>query len=349
MRLSEHASGTEDASDRPRLSVVLSTLGNYAVLAKVLDGYGHQDAPHGSFEVLVVSDKAEPDPAAVDRAIGTRAYPIRKLTGQIAGLAANRNAGWQAARAPIVLFTDNDTIPVRRLVSEHLASHAAHPEREAAVAGHVRWARGIKVTPFMKWLDRGVQFDYGSLSGDAGTWAHLYGANSSIKRAMLELVGGYDEVRLPYLYEDLDWGYRAREHGLRVIYNRRAIVDHWRPMTVEVWQQRAPMLAATEWRFSELHPDFEPWFYAMFSDAARRAPAGRRARQFASFVPRWVPWLGPLVWERASLQWRQQIAPRFLEAWEKAVAGEGSVQPDVEALLAERASQPGGSRPGGPK
>jgi GT2 family glycosyltransferase len=327
----------------PDLSIVLSTLGNYDVLAKVLAGYEQQDAADGSFELIVVADTAEPDIGAVERAIGERPYPVTMLRGHVQGLSANRNTGWHAARAPVVMFTDNDTIPVGRLVSEHLASHAAHPEREVAVAGHVRWARGIKVTPFMKWLDRGVQFDYGSLSGEEGTWAHLYGANSSIKRAMLELVGGYDEVRLPYLYEDLDWGYRAREHGLRVIYNRRAIVDHWRPMTVEVWQQRAPMLAATEWRFCQMHPDFEPWFYAMFSDAAAHAPAGRRARALARWVPGWIPWLGSKVWDRASLQWRQQIAPSFLDAWEKARAGEISVQPDVEALLAERASNSGGS------
>jgi hypothetical protein len=248
-----------------------------------------------------------------------------------------------------VLFTDNDTIPVPRLVSEHLATHAQHPEREVAVAGHVRWARGIEVTPFMRWLDRGVQFDYGSLRGEEGTWAHLYGANSSIKRSMLELVGGYDEERLPYLYEDLDWGYRAREHGLRVIYNRRAIVDHWRPMTVEVWQKRAPMLAATEWQFCRMHPDIEPHFHAMFSDAMAHPPAGRRARELARWVPRWVPWLGRIVWSRASLQWRQQIAPHFLAAWEAAASGAGaSVQPDVEALLSERGTHPGGSPPGGP-
>ena len=36
----------------PRLSVVLSTLGNHEGLRRVLDGYDAQDAPEGSFEVL---------------------------------------------------------------------------------------------------------------------------------------------------------------------------------------------------------------------------------------------------------------------------------------------------------
>src|SRR2546427_13169043 len=102
--------------DRPELSVVLSTLGNYAVLRRVLYGYDRQTAPPGSFEVIVVADRADPDVGAVDEAIGERRYPVRRLSGRVPGLSANRNTGWHAAKAPIVLFTDNDTIPVRRLV-----------------------------------------------------------------------------------------------------------------------------------------------------------------------------------------------------------------------------------------
>jgi len=335
--------------DRLRLSVVLPTLGNHEVLARVLDGYERQDVPAGSFEMIVVSDRAEPDVARVDAVIGERPYPVRRLTGRIAGASGNRNTGWGAARAPIVLFTDNDTIPVPALVSEHLRSHAAHPEREVAVAGHVRWAPGIEVTPFMKWLDLGLQFDFASLPGTEGSWAHLYSANASIKRTMLELVGGYDEERLPYLYEDADWAYRALRHGLRVVYNRRAVVDHWREMTVEVWQQRAPMLAAAEWRFTQLHPELAPWYHEMFSRAAQWRRGRRRARHLAAWVPRWVPGLGPFVWDRAGMSWLADIAPHFLAAWEQAARGEPvSAQPDVEALLSERASS-GGSSPGGPK
>jgi GT2 family glycosyltransferase len=329
---------------RPQLTVVLSTLGNYSVLRRVLDGYERQDAPADRFELLVVADKAEPDLDAVRAAIGRRPYAVRLLSGGIPGLSANRNVGWRAAEAPIVLFTDNDTIPVPQLISEHLAWHRRFPAEEVAVAGMVRWARGLRVTPFMRWLDHGVQFDFGSVRGDEASWAHLYGANSSIKRRMLGRVGGYDEQRLPYLYEDLDWGYRAREHGLRVMLNRRAIVDHWRPMSVEVWRSRAPMLAAAEWRFRELHPDFEPWFHPMFSDAMQWPNVSDRASRLARFVPMKTPWLGKAVWDRAGLYWRQQIAPPFLAAWDRAAAGETvDAQPDVSALLAERASSSGGS------
>lgn len=342
-------SRTDRDERTPSLSVVLSTLGNYPVLRRVLDGYDHQDAGAASFELLVVADRAEPDLDAVRTAIGERPYQVRLLTGDIPGLSANRNTGWRAARAPLVLFTDNDTIPVPRLVSEHLAWHRRYPADEVAVVGLVRWARGLKVTPFMKWLEYGVQFDFNSIKGDEASWAHLYGANSSIKRAMLARVGGYDSERLPYLYEDIDWGYRAREHGLRVMLNRRAVVDHWRPMSIDVWKARAPMLAATEWQFCQLHPDVPPWFHGMFAEAAACPPGGAKAARLAHLVPRRVPWLGELVWRRAGVHWRQQIAPHFLPAWDRASAtGEVSVRPDVSALLAERSTGSSGAQAFGP-
>ncbi len=302
----------------PQLSVILSTLGNYDVLRRVLDGYDLQDTEPGTFEMIVVADKADPEPERVDQAIGDRSYPVRRITGRMPGLSANRNTGWRQARAPLILITDNDTIPVPRLVSEHLAWHRRHPEEEVVVAGHVRWAPELKTTAFMTWLDHGPQFDFHSIRGIEAGWAQVYGANSSIKRAFIERVGDWDEVRLPYLYDDLDWGYRAREHGLRVLYNRDAIVDHVRyDANVEWWKTKMPRLAKAEWSFTQIHPELPPHFHYMFSTAAALPPAKGRLGHLAHLVPRWAPLLGPLVWKSADIHFPQQLAPYFLEAWEE--------------------------------
>jgi GT2 family glycosyltransferase len=326
----------------PQISVVVPTLGSYASLARVLDGYERQALPPGSFELIVVSDLADPAPHEVDGAIGSRPYPVRRLTGSRPGASANRNAGWQAARAPVVLFTDNDTIPTPPLLAEHLAAHARHPQREWAVAGRIRWAPGITVTPFMRWLDRGVQFDFHRIRGEEASWAQLYTANCSIKRAMIDLVGGYDEVRLPDLYEDLDWGYRAHRHGLRVAYLPVAVVDHWRPMTVETWTRRAPLLAAAEWQFCRLHPDVPPFFYDLFTNAMRHGPGSGRVLRVVGLVPERLPWIGPRIWSRAGLAWSQAIAPYFLEAWDRAAAADGAVSPSPGDAALVRSGTPAG-------
>jgi GT2 family glycosyltransferase len=328
---------------RPQLSVVIPTIRNYEVLGRVLRGFDRQQLASDRFEVLVVADCAEPDFEAVRQAIGARQYPVRLLSGLVPGPSGNRNVGWEEARAPIVLFTDDDTIPTPTLLSQHLGWHTRLPEEEVVVVGLVRWAPGIKVTPFMKWLDCGVQFDFQSLPGTEASWAHVYTSNSSIKRSFLERVGGFDDANLPYGYEDLDWGYRAREYGLRAVLNRAAVVDHWREMTVEQWQARAARLAVSEWRFCQLHPDVAPWFHRMFSDAARHPVGGRKAVRATRFVPRSTPWLGPAVWNRADMYWRQQIAPHFLSAWEAAVSGRSPALEPGMAAITERRSKASGA------
>jgi hypothetical protein len=201
----------------------------------------------------------------------------------------------------------------------------------------------------MRWLEHGIQFDFHSIEGTEASWAHIYGANSSIKKQFLERVGGYDEERLPYGYEDLDWGYRARDHGVRVILNRAAIVDHWREMTVENWQARAPRLAMSEWAFCQLHPNVPPWFYRLFSDAASAPPESRLGAELARCIPRRLPVVGRRVWRRADLYWRQQIGSPFLSTWADIACGKPpELQPGVSALI-ERGATSGGSLPGGPK
>jgi len=303
---------------RPRLSVVLSTLGNYETLEKVLDGYARQSTRADDFEVVLAMDAAEPEPESVRRAIGTRPYRVNLIQGARPGLSENRNAGYRAAAAPLVLFTDNDTIPVKRMVAEHLSWHERYPDEATAVLGKVRWAPQLKVTTFMRWLDTGIQFDFANIAGVEAGWGRFVGANVSLKRSFVFRVGDFDQEHFPYGYEDTDWAYRANKLGFRLKYNRRAVVDHLRPMTPEFWQKRARRVAASEHMYTALHPEMPPWFFTKFSAAAAAPRARGRGIRLAPFVPRWVPWLGPRVWGSVDMFYKQALAPSFLDAWEEA-------------------------------
>lgn len=324
----------------PQISVVIGSLGNYGGLARVLDGFELQDLPRSAFEVVVVADANDPEPKSVDHAIGRRPYEVRRITGRIPGLSANRNAGWREARAPIVLFTDNDTLPCRSFLSEHLSWHRAHPDREVAVCGSIVWARELKQTAFMQWLDEGVQFNMAGIEGINAGWGHLYGANSSVKREFIEFVGDWDEVRLPYLYDDLDWSYRASKKGLRVLYNKDAEVEHLRyDTTLEFWCKKMRRLAQTERQFCSIHPEIEPWFHNMFTYALSLPPARSRGAKLLKYIPRSFPLIGPRAFESAGIYWRQQLAPHFLQAWEEASQADGgSVQRELREFFTPPAS-----------
>ena len=330
----------------PLLTVVISTLGNHDGLRRVLESYEHQRDVAAAFEVVVVADAAEPVIEEVEAAARGRPYGARIVRGGRAGLSANRNRGLAEARTALVMFTDNDTLAEPDLVAQHLDWHERYPEPEVAVLGHVRWASEIDVTPFMRWLDRGIQFDYPNIQGIEAGWGRFYGANVSLKTEFARRVGGFDEERLPYGYEDLEYAYRADKMGLRVLYNRKAVVQHLRVMTPEFWLKRVRRVAVAERQFVRMCPEIEPYFLRMFTAAAAEPPARGRGIKLARWVPERIPLLGPRVWRSVDMYYRQLLAPEFLDAWDKAAADlGGAVQPDLSELEAESSVSPSSSGP----
>ena len=295
---------------------MIPTLRRHGKLRRVLDRLERQSSP-ARFELLVVADAAEPDPAGLDAVLAGRPYPARRLVGSRPGASAARNAGVRAAAAPLVLFLDDDVLPEQQLVAEHLSWHERHPGEEGGVLGLVRWADELRVTPFMRWLERGVQFDFARIDGEEAGWGRFYTSNASVKRGMLERVGGFDEERLPFLYEDLDIAYRMQAHGFRLLFNPRATGEHLHEMTIEDLRARVPLLAASERAFCAKHPEIPPYFLEMFRQAAAAPPARGRLSWLAPVVPPEVPVIGRRVWDTVESRFKQALAPNYLRAWEE--------------------------------
>lgn len=303
-----------------QLTIVICTLGK-PTIGRVLQRLEHQTAPPGSFEVLVVADAAVESLDWLEATIAGRSYDVRLQQARRTGASAARNLGVESAATPLLLFIGDDNLPEPQLVAEHLAWHREHPAAEIGVLGHVRWADELRVTPFMRWLEHGVQFDYPNISGTEAGWARFYTANASVKRSLVALVGGFREHELPFLYEDLDLALRMRDHGFRLLYNRRAVAEHLHDTDLERWKQRAAAIAVAERSFVALHPDFEPYFHDLFESAAARPQVSELGARLARVVPLKTPVLGPLVWSRADLFYRQSLAGPFLQAWHSSSAG----------------------------
>lgn len=334
-------------TSQPKISVVLSTLGNHHGLKRVLDGFTNQSIAPETFEVVVAVDVAESDGEAVDRAIGgERSYRVRRVSPEVPGLSANRNIGRRRAQGPLILFTDNDTIPAPSLLAQHLEWHRNEPDDYCAVVGNVRWSPEVEITTLMRWLDTGLQFNFANLSPGEVPWGAFAGANVSLKRAFVERIGDFEEERLPYLGEDTEFAYRASKLGMRLFYNPDARVDHLRTMSFELVVRRVRRMAAAEHELSQLHPELAPWWHDIFSDVSKQPRARGRGLRLARFVSPGLPWLGSRVWRSVDATYKQALAPHFLAAWEEATGGGDASQPDVRELLADGES---GSEPGGPK
>ena len=308
-----------------RISIVIPTLGRPALLRRVLERLDAQTARAGDFEAVVVADAKETAHDELEAAVGQASFPARLLRAERPGASAARNTGWRQARSPLILFLDDDVLPEPPLVAEHLAWHDRNPDEAIGVLGHVRWADELEVTPFMRWLEHGIQFDYPGIVGTDAGWGRFYTANASVKRAAVERAGGFEEERLPFGYEDLDLALRMHEgEGFTLLYNRAAVAEHLHPMDLAFWRRRVARIAVSERQFAAMHPDFVPYFHGLFSRAAAARPALRISTRVVRFVPRGLPVAGRLAWGSANGVWLQELAGPFLAAWEAAGDQRGS-------------------------
>lgn len=183
-----------------------------------------------AFEVIVVDD-GSPDttPAVVQGFAEHSPLHIVFKSQQNSGQSKARNLAIPLAKAPVTIMIGDDTWPRPDFVEKHINFHRQHPEENIAALGLTRWHETAQeVTPFMRWLENGFQFDYVNLlNGKQPDWRHFYTSNISVKT---ELIRRYPFDERLRFYEDLELGYRlSRLENLRIVFLPEAIADHVHP------------------------------------------------------------------------------------------------------------------------
>lgn len=292
------------------LSVVMPTYRRPDLLARCLGALLAQTLPADRFEVIVVDDGQEDRcREQVERVAATPGAPairyLRAASGR--GPAVARNAGWRTATAPLVAFTDDDTLPDPSWLARGLAAMQAHPEWVAA-AGQVRvpsasgGAGGSGSgtdTDRDSDSDRDIGRDGASARRDARPTDHelmtrgletseFVTANAFARREVLARIDGFDERFLRAWREDSDLQFRLQAQGP---VGRLADALVWHPVRPERWgvslrQQRNVYFDALLYR---KHPGIyrsrirrvPPWDYyaivAMTPTALVLAAAGQGA------------------------------------------------------------------------
>jgi GT2 family glycosyltransferase len=208
------------------VSVVVPTCGRADLLRRCVAALEAQSLPSETYEIIVVDDTL------------TRRGP-----------AATRNIGWRRAAAPIVAFTDDDTVPDRDWLARGLA--AFEPGVDAVT--------GRLIMPLPR-----IPTDY-ERNEQGLERAEFVTANCFVRKEALQRLGGFDEsFRLPWR-EDSDLHFRLLEAGSRIARAPEAIVVHpVRPASwgVSLRQQRKVMFDALLFRKHR----------ALYRQRIRRAP-----------------------------------------------------------------------------
>ncbi|MGQ5264746.1 glycosyltransferase family 2 protein [Micromonospora sp. ZYX-F-536] len=196
------------------ISLVVPTLGRPS-LAVLLAALADQIGELPEAELLLVDDRRdETGELAVPGALA--AY-TKVLTGRSAGPAAARNVGWRAARAPWVVFLDDDVVPADDW-ARRLRADLAVGDRVGGVQGRVRVPLPTHRRP--------TDWERVTAGLADGEWIT---ADMAYRRAALAAVGGFDE-RFPRAYrEDAELAHRIRRAGWELLVGERSVTHPVRP------------------------------------------------------------------------------------------------------------------------
>jgi glycosyltransferase involved in cell wall biosynthesis len=242
----------------PRVSVLIATYDRPELLRACLESFAEQTLDRDDYEVVVVDDGSPGDHLASLIEAFSSTLQITGLRIEHGGRSAAKNHAVLLARAPIVLFFDDDDRATPEYLEHHLAMHGAHPSEGVAVLGHTEWAPELERTPLMNYVtdvDR-LMFAYDRLKhGQELDWRGFWEGRISCKRSLLVHHGLHDQ-RLPYSI-DIEMGWRVAPAGLRVVYDSTARSLMARPLDFETFCERTEAKGRAHATIAALHPGTE--------------------------------------------------------------------------------------------
>ena len=243
----------------PHLSIVIPTYRRSEILAECLKRIAEQSVV-SEIEVSVVSDGPDDKVTALGDN-NTWPMEVRFLTVPKSHQGIARNAGVASAKGETVLFIGDDIFLERDACAKHLL---AHTKGETAVLGYTTWDPAVGITPVMRWLETsGWQFGYPMLSAYAHTFVpkeiqhkFTYTSHISLPLKIAKKHAFCTDVHL-YGWEDIEWGTRLKNDGVRLVYEPDAKALHHHRITLEDSLRRMRVLGESAVIMQRLSPEFD--------------------------------------------------------------------------------------------
>src|SRR4051812_38493356 len=206
------------------LSVIIATYKRPALLSRCLEALMNQSVDYDRYEIIVVSDGPDKQTQESITTVKQK-YPAGPVIHYFAldskrGPAAARNFGWQKAKGKLILFTDDDCIPLFYWLQLYKNACLKSRKEEVAFAGKVKVPLPANPTDFEK---NTALLEHGD----------FVTANCACTKKALEKIGGLDEDFTMAWREDSALQFDLLENGIPIIRVNEAIAVH--PVRTAPW------------------------------------------------------------------------------------------------------------------
>ncbi len=219
------------------VSIIIPTFNGASRIGNCLDALRKQTAGR-NVEILVVNDGSTDNTVEVVERYSHS--EIRLITQANAGPAAARNRGALEARGAIILFTDDDCVPMPGWLDAML-----EPFRDPEVVG----VKGIYRTRQRQVAARFVQIEYEDryrLMASLPSIDFIDTYSAAFRRDRFLEMSGYDTSFPVACAEDIELSYRMSARGWKMKFAPTAIVYHTHPDTL--WRYLKKKYKFAFWR-----------------------------------------------------------------------------------------------------
>ena len=217
----------EHPIDARSVSIIVPTFNGAVRIGTCLDALSRQTSAQDA-EIIVVNDGSTDNTVKVVESYAG----VRLITQTNAGPAAARNRGAGEARGTIILFTDDDCVPMPDWIDAMLK-----PFHDPDIVG----AKGVYRTSQKSLVARFVQIDYEDRyrlmeAHDFIDFVDTYSA--AFRRDRFLEMAGYDTSFPLACAEDIELSYRMSARGWKMKFVPNAIVYHTHPDTLSKYLRK---------------------------------------------------------------------------------------------------------------
>jgi GT2 family glycosyltransferase len=232
-------------------SIIIPTHGRRNTLLATLRALAL--GPAGPWETIVVDDGSADGTREAVEAMAAQGFPVpfTCVRQDQSGPAAARNRGARMAKGDALIFIDDDILVGPDFVERHRRALGRHPG--CWILGRIVQRPEMRKTAFGRYREALWESFHTRHAGEGPVeTAGIAAANLSMPRRDFERMQGFDEEVRIASCEDMLLGLKARESGIRILYDASIVGVHndW-ATTLESFCERQRLYAVSDvylWR-----------------------------------------------------------------------------------------------------